>query len=69
MREAFASANAAHGVSLIIDSEVLVVDTRSGKPLPFGTLGKNKKQEYSYAQECLFVFDMLMYNGESLIDK
>lgn len=28
--------------SLILDSEVLLIDTKRGKPLPFGTLGVHK---------------------------
>lgn len=31
-----------HGNDLIIDAEVLLIDTRTGEPLPFGTLGKHK---------------------------
>ncbi len=33
-----------HGDSMIIDCEVLMMDTKTGKPLPFGTLGIHKKQ-------------------------
>jgi hypothetical protein len=31
-----------HGTDLILDSEVLMVDVKTGKPLPFGSLGKHK---------------------------
>lgn len=31
-----------HGNNLILDSEVLLVDTNTGTPLPFGTLGVHK---------------------------
>ena len=31
-----------HGNDLILDSEVLMVDTKTSKPLPFGTLGVHK---------------------------
>jgi hypothetical protein len=31
-----------HGTDLILDSEVLLIDVKSGKPLPFGSLGKHK---------------------------
>lgn len=58
-----------HGQSFILDSEVLMVDTKTGKPLPFGTLGIHKKAEFKDAQVCLFVFDCLHYNGENLMDK
>ena len=30
------------GDSLILDAEVLLVDTNTGNPLPFGTLGVHK---------------------------
>lgn len=58
-----------HGKDLILDAEVLMVDTTTGKPLPFGTLGKHKKGEFKDAEVCLFVFDCIYYNGEILIDK
>lgn len=31
-----------HGDDMILDGEVLMVDNNTGKPLPFGTLGKHK---------------------------
>lgn len=31
-----------HGKDLILDSEILMIDTTTGKPLPFGSLGKHK---------------------------
>ncbi|CAB3374822.1 Hypothetical predicted protein [Cloeon dipterum] len=58
-----------HGRSLVLDSEVLLMDTVTGKPLPFGTLGVHKKAEFEQASVCLFVFDCLFYNGQSLLDK
>lgn len=30
------------GHSMILDSEVLLIDNKTGKPLPFGTLGVHK---------------------------
>ncbi|KAG9460344.1 hypothetical protein GDO78_022460, partial [Eleutherodactylus coqui] len=30
------------GNSMILDAEVLLIDTNTGKPLPFGTLGVHK---------------------------
>ncbi|CAD6193975.1 unnamed protein product [Caenorhabditis auriculariae] len=54
------------GENLIIDSEILLVDTATGKPLPFGTLGVHKKEKQSNASVCLYVFDILMYNDEDL---
>ncbi|KAJ8922088.1 hypothetical protein NQ315_008729 [Exocentrus adspersus] len=58
-----------HGKDLILDSEILMIDTITGKPLPFGTLGKHKKTEFKDATVCLFVFDCIYYNGESLVKK
>lgn len=54
---------------LILDSEILMVDTTNGKPLPFGTLGVHKKNEFKDASVCLFVFDCIFYNGEDLTQK
>ncbi|KAJ8931448.1 hypothetical protein NQ314_015632 [Rhamnusium bicolor] len=58
-----------HAKDLILDSEILMIDTNTSKPLPFGTLGKHKKEEFKDANVCLFVFDCIYYNGESLINK
>lgn len=58
-----------HGKDLILDSEILMIDTQTGKPLPFGTLGKHKKAEFKDASVCLFVFDCIYYNGEILTEK
>ena len=41
----------------------------AGKPLPFGTLGIHKKSEFKTANVCLFVFDILLLNGKSLVNK
>ncbi|XP_013776883.1 DNA ligase 3-like [Limulus polyphemus] len=54
---------------LILDSEVLLVDTQTGKPLPFGTLGVHKKAAFKDASVCLFVFDCIHYNGENLMER
>lgn len=56
------------GEDLILDCEVLMVDTKTGKPLPFGTLGVHKKNKFRDAVPCLFVFDCLYFNGESLLN-
>ncbi|XP_035697308.1 DNA ligase 3-like isoform X2 [Branchiostoma floridae] len=58
-----------HGSNMILDSEVLLVDTNTGNPLPFGTLGIHKKQQFSDAQVALFVFDCIYFNGETLMDR
>ncbi|XP_078046175.1 DNA ligase 3 [Augochlora pura] len=57
------------GDDLILDSEILVIDTKTGQPLPFGTLGIHKKTEFKDANVCLFVFDCIYYNGEVLLHK
>lgn len=57
-----------HGNDIVLDSEILLVDTQTGKPLPFGTLGIHKKAAFQAASVCLFVFDCLHYNGKSLLD-
>ncbi|XP_025602268.2 DNA ligase 3 isoform X1 [Athalia rosae] len=57
------------GDDLILDTEVLMIDTNTGKPLPFGSLGVHKKAEFKDANVCLFVFDCLYYNGEPLMEK
>jgi DNA ligase-3 len=52
--------------SVILDAEILLVDYSTKTPLPFGTLGKHKKAGFKTACVCLFVFDMMHYNGEDL---
>ncbi|XP_060525174.1 DNA ligase 3 [Cylas formicarius] len=60
--KAFPNAN-----DLILDAEILMMDTNTGKPLPFGTLGIHKKAQFKDATVCLFVFDCIYYNGRSLL--
>ncbi|XP_033107614.1 DNA ligase 3-like isoform X2 [Anneissia japonica] len=57
-----------HGDSIILDSEILLVDNH-GNILPFGTLGVHKKSAFADATVCLFIFDCLYFNGQSLMDK
>ncbi|KAM4797086.1 DNA ligase 3 [Rhinophrynus dorsalis] len=57
------------GNSIILDAEVLLIDTNTGKPLPFGTLGVHKKAAFKDANVCLFVFDCIYFNGVSLMDR
>ncbi|XP_040280730.1 DNA ligase 3 [Bufo bufo] len=57
------------GNSMILDAEVLLIDTNTGKPLPFGTLGVHKKAAFQDANVCLFVFDCIYFNGVSLMDR
>lgn len=56
------------GDDLILDCEVLMIDMKTGDPLPFGTLGIHKKNEFKDANPCLFIFDCLYYNGKSLLN-
>ncbi|NXV84096.1 DNLI3 ligase, partial [Atlantisia rogersi] len=57
------------GQSMILDSEVLLIDNKTGKPLPFGTLGVHKKAAFQDANVCLFVFDCIYFNDISLMDR
>ncbi|KAJ3589245.1 hypothetical protein NHX12_010091 [Muraenolepis orangiensis] len=57
------------GDSMILDAEVLLIDTNTSKPLPFGTLGVHKKQAFQDANVCLFVFDCIYFNGVSLMER
>ncbi|NWS49354.1 DNLI3 ligase, partial [Probosciger aterrimus] len=57
------------GQSMILDSEVLLIDNKTGKPLPFGTLGVHKKAAFQDANVCLFVFDCIYFNNLSLMDR
>lgn len=56
------------GDDLILDAEILMIDTKTGQPLPFGSLGKHKQSEFKDANVCLFIFDILYYNGKVLLD-
>lgn len=62
--QAFPDAN-----DLILDAEILMVDTNTDEMLPFGTLGKHKRTAFASAEVCLFVFDCVYYNGENLTKK
>ncbi|KAG7515761.1 DNA ligase 3 [Solea senegalensis] len=57
------------GHSMILDAEVLLIDTNTSKPLPFGTLGVHKKAAFQDAKVCLFVFDCIFFNGVSLMER
>ncbi|KAH8306383.1 hypothetical protein KR018_009650, partial [Drosophila ironensis] len=51
---------------MILDSEIILVDTDTGALLPFGSLGAHKKHTFANAAVCLFVFDCILYDGEDL---
>ena len=57
------------GSDMILDAEVLMVDNKTGAPLPFGSLGIHKGTGFKDAVPCLFVFDIMHYNGENLMNK
>lgn len=54
--------------SCILDGEILLVDIATSKPLPFGTLGKHKKMQFSTACTCIFLFDIMYKDGKTLLD-
>nr|BDT62134.1 MAG: DNA ligase 3-like protein [Litopenaeus vannamei majanivirus Nimav-1_LVa] len=51
----------------ILDAELVMMDNETGMPLPFGTLGRKEMEKHENANPCLFVFDLLLYNGEDLM--
>jgi ATP-dependent DNA ligase I len=51
----------------VLDGEILMVDVRTSVPLPFGTLGKHRRTQFSSACPCVFLFDILFSNGKSLL--
>lgn len=53
----------------ILDGEILCVDSQTLKMLPFGTLGVHKKKQYPNAQICYFIFDILYFEGETLMSR
>eukprot|EP00484_Ammonia_sp_Unknown_P014854 CAMPEP_0197073090 /NCGR_PEP_ID=MMETSP1384-20130603/210427_1 /TAXON_ID=29189 /ORGANISM="Ammonia sp." /LENGTH=876 /DNA_ID=CAMNT_0042511915 /DNA_START=8 /DNA_END=2639 /DNA_ORIENTATION=+ len=56
--------------SLILDSEIIMISTKTGKLLPFTSLGKHKRNQFGdEASPCLFVFDLLYINGKCLIEE
>ncbi|XP_033970043.1 DNA ligase 3 isoform X2 [Trematomus bernacchii] len=57
------------GENMILDAEVLLIDTNTSKPLPFGSLGVHKKTAFQDAKVCLFVFDCIYFNGVSLMER
>ena len=54
------------GHDLILDSEIIMVNGKTGELLPFGSLGVNKREEFPDAEICLFIFDCIYYNGKDL---
>lgn len=54
---------------VILDGEILLIDRKSGKPLPFGTFNKHKQEQFEEANPCFFVFDILSLEEDSLLDR
>ena len=59
--------------SFIIDSETVAYDVEKKQILPFQELQSRKRKDVSEAdikvKVCVFAFDLLFFNGESLINK
>jgi len=57
--------------NFIIDSEIVAINTTTQRILPFQTLStrsrKNVDKNAIEIQVCLYVFDILYFNGESLL--
>ncbi|ALA62396.2 DNA ligase [Turkeypox virus] len=54
--------------NIILDAELILLDKDTKQPLPFGTLGINKKTMYDNACTCLFIFDCMYFNDSSIIN-
>lgn len=52
---------------IILDGEILLMDTKTHQPLPFGSLNIHKKNNFTDATVCVFLFDILYINGKSLL--
>lgn len=53
-----------HGDSMILDSEVLLVDVKTGDPLPFGTLGVHKVHHspvHYYFNQCRKMLSKMLH--------
>jgi DNA ligase-1 len=59
--------------SMIVDSEIVGFDPESGRILPFQTLMTRNKKNVTTGnievQVCIYIFDILYLNGESLLQK
>ncbi|AAL69869.1 SPV130 DNA ligase-like ptorein [Swinepox virus] len=55
--------------NFILDAELILVDKKTNNFLPFGSLGVHKMASYENSSRCLFIFDCLYFNDESIIHK
>lgn len=55
--------------SVILDGEILLMDSTTRKPLPFGTLNVHKKNNFQNSSICVVLFDILYLNGEVLLNE
>lgn len=53
------------GHSMILDAEVLLIDTQTSKPLPFGTLGIHKVSSYSLLPKSSATFSSSLISERS----
>eukprot|EP00796_Vickermania_ingenoplastis_P012106 gene12106-8330_t len=54
---------AIQATTCILDGEILMVDQRTSVPLPFGTLGSHKRDQFATACPCIYFFDILFKDG------
>ncbi|AAN04331.1 DNA ligase III [Heliothis zea nudivirus] len=50
----------------ILDCELLMMDTDTGKVLPFDAIGVHKRKAFKSAKVCIVVFDCMYFNGRYL---
>lgn len=59
--------------SFVMDSEIVAIDTTTGRILPFQTLAsrsrKNVQLDHIGIQVCIFMFDLLYFDGGSLLQE
>ncbi|KAF8560339.1 ATP-dependent DNA ligase [Imleria badia] len=59
--------------SFVLDAEAVAIDKTTGKLMPFQELSKRKRKDVKVediqVRVCLFAFDLLYLNGESLLQK